>query len=147
MKKAIFILLGVAIIAGCTPSPQPINYGTDLCNHCQMTIVDRQHAAEAVTQKGKVYKFDAIECMVNYVNVHQESEWAILLAGDYNRPGEMIDALAGSYLISQAIPSPMGAYLSAFVNAEEAGKIQSEKGGDIYNWSQLRTKLGPNVPQ
>ena len=29
-----------------------------------MTIVDRQHAAEAVTSKGKVFKFDAIECMV-----------------------------------------------------------------------------------
>ena len=147
MKKAIFILIGVAMIAGCKPSPQPINYGTDLCNHCQMTIVARQHAGAAVTKKSKVYKFDAIECMVNYVNVHQEPEWAILLAGDYNRPGEMTDALAGSYLISKAIPSPMGAYLSAFASKEEAEKVQSEKGGEIYDWSQLLTKLHPGTPQ
>lgn len=31
-----------------------------------MTIVDKQHAAQVVTKKGKAYSFDAIECMVHY---------------------------------------------------------------------------------
>ncbi len=147
MKNAIFILMGMAMLAGCKPGPQPINYGSDLCNHCQMTIVDQQHAAEAVTDKGKVFKFDAVECMVNYVNIHQDKKWAILLAADYNRPGEMTDARQAGYLISKAVPSPMGAFLSAFANAEEAQKMQQEKGGETYNWSQLLEKLGPKGPQ
>ena len=31
----------------------------------------------------------------------------------------------------------MGAYLSAFKTKADAEKIQSEKGGDLYNWNEL----------
>jgi copper chaperone NosL len=34
-----------------------------------MTIVDKVHAAEIVTKKGKVCKFDATECMINYERI------------------------------------------------------------------------------
>ena len=41
-----------------------------------MTIVDKVHAAEIVTQKGKVYKFDATECMINFMDEFDTSEIA-----------------------------------------------------------------------
>ena len=32
-----------------------------------MTIVDPRYGAELVTTKGKVYKYDAVECLINSV--------------------------------------------------------------------------------
>lgn len=102
-----------------------------------MTIVDKQHAAEAVTQKGKVFKFDAIECLVNYLGEQEGQEYAFLLANDYEKPGELIPAETSYYLISPNIPSPMGAFLSAFETQERARAVQSEKGGDVFDWNGL----------
>ena len=48
------------------PKQEEINYGVDACAYCKMNIVDPKFGAELITKKGRVYKFDAIECMVNY---------------------------------------------------------------------------------
>ena len=69
ISALVFIsLLAVAVgilLLSCTIKPEKINFGSDMCHFCQMTIVDRQHAAQYVTSKGKQFKFDAIECMLN----------------------------------------------------------------------------------
>ena len=106
-----------------------------------MTIVDRQHAAEAVTDKGKAYKFDAIECLANYLGEQPEVNFAFLLVNDYADPGELIPAASSHYLISPAIPSPMGAFLSALETEEKAKALQAEKGGEVYDWEGLLTHL------
>ncbi len=132
-------LLGLGACGG--PKAEPIDYGEDMCDFCQMTIMDRQHAAEAVTQKGRVYKFDAIECMVDYVLEHEsDTPFGILLVADYARPGEMIDAQTATYLISPNLPSPMGAFLSGFGSRAEAEKVQAEKGGELFDWEALKGK-------
>ena len=51
---SIFALL--IFLIGCTVSPKPIDYGNDGCHFCKMTIVDKVHAAEIVTKKGKVFE-------------------------------------------------------------------------------------------
>ena len=100
----------------CNVSPKPIDYGSDGCHFCKMTIVDKVHAAEIVTQKGKVYKFDATECMVNFNEEFDTSEIALYLSNNYTEPEQLIDATKATFLISKNIPSPMGAFLSAFEN-------------------------------
>ena len=72
--RLITVLSLLLLFAACSPQPRPIEYGTDLCDFCRMTIVDKQHAAELVTDKGRVYKFDAIECMVNYLEQNDKIE-------------------------------------------------------------------------
>ena len=124
-------------LASCTPSPKPIEYGNDMCDYCKMTIVDKQHAAEAVTKKGKAFKFDAVECLVHYLGEHGNEEYAFLLVNDYDNPGEMIPAESSYYLVSPNIPSPMGAYLSAFETEEHARATQAEKEGEIFDWEAL----------
>ncbi len=132
-------LLALWWLSACSPKAEPIEYGKDMCDYCQMTIVDRQHAAEAVTEKGRVYKFDAIECMVDYVREkEQKTPFAILLVADYARPGELTDATSATYLISPNLPSPMGAFLSAFAERQEAEKAWKEKDGELLNWQQLK---------
>lgn len=132
------IIMGLALGA-CAPQPKPIEYGADGCVYCQMTIVDRQHAAEAVTDKGKVYKFDAIECMMNYTLQNPEMEMAFLLVNPYSQPGALVSVEDCTFLISPNLPSPMGAYLSAFPSTGEAQAMQREHGGTAYQWNELRS--------
>ena len=135
--KYFFYTTLLVIILSCNASPKVINYGEDMCYFCKMTIVDKLHAAEIVTQKGKVYKFDATECMVNFIKDFDKSTIKLYLSNNYNEPEALIDATKATFLISENIPSPMGAFLSAFKTKVEAKKIQSEKGGTLYTWETL----------
>ncbi|WNH08897.1 nitrous oxide reductase accessory protein NosL [Thalassobellus suaedae] len=125
----------------CNVSPKAINYGDDGCYFCKMTIVDKVHAAEIVTKKGKIYKFDASECMIHFMKEFDTSEIKLYLSNNYTAPESLIDATKSTFLISKNIPSPMGAYLSVFKTEEDAKKIQSEKGGTLYTWNQLLAHL------
>ncbi|WP_323788015.1 nitrous oxide reductase accessory protein NosL [Psychroserpens sp.] len=132
--------LSIALLfffVSCNVSPKPIDYGSDGCHFCKMTIVDKVHAAEIVTTKGKVYKFDATECMINFIDEFDTSEIALYLSNNFTNPEELIDATSATFLISKNIPSPMGAYLSAFKNKADAKIAQTDKGGDLYTWTQL----------
>ena len=125
------------LFTACEVGPKPINYGSDSCDYCSMTIVDRQHAAEIVTEKAKARKFDAVECMVNYDREHSDTPVALYLAADFNLPGKLIDATQATFLISDQLSSPMGANLSAFVSREAAEEKKQEYGGKILDWKAL----------
>ena len=129
------------ILFGCNVSPKPIEYGSDGCHFCKMTIVDKVHAAEIVTNKGKVYKFDATECMVNFSHEFETSEIELYLSNNYTEPEVLIDATKATFLISKNIPSPMGEFLSAFKNKADAEKLQAEKDGDLFTWEELLAKF------
>ncbi len=134
-------LILLLIFSSCNVSPKPIEYGSDGCHFCKMTIVDKVHAAEFVTKKGKVYKFDATECMVNYFDEFDTSEIELYLTNYFSKPEAFTDATKATFLISKNIPSPMGAFLTAFENKSEAEKVQTEKGGKLYSWPELLAHL------
>lgn len=140
--KIIKLLLISLVFTACNVSPQPINYGQDACHFCDMTIVDRQHASQMVTAKGKAYKYDAIECMVHSLqDEFKDTEMAHYLVADFDQPGELVDATNASYLISEQIQSPMGANLSAFPNKESGKKAQEKFTGDVYTWEKIQEQL------
>ena len=129
------------LLSACAPAPRPIEYGSDMCHFCKMTIVDHQHVAEAVTDKGKVFKFDAIECMIHFREQQQDTEFAFLLVNDYHQPKTLIDAHSAHYLVSPALPSPMGAFLTAFENEAAAMAMLEEKGGETFDWEGIQQLL------
>ena len=139
--KHYFIFALLLFFIGCNVSPKPIVYGSDGCHFCKMTIVDKVHAAEIVTKKGKIYKFDASECMVHFMEDFDTSQIELYLVNNYTEPEILIDATKATFLISKNIPSPMGAFLSAFKNKADAEKFQSEKGGELYTWETLLVHL------
>jgi len=106
-----------------------------------MNIVDKTHASQYVTKKGKQFKFDAIECMINDISDKNEEDIGLLLVADFGNPGEMIPAETASYLISTEIKSPMGAYLSAVATIEKAQELQNMHSGEIYTWESLKQQL------
>lgn len=140
--KIIQLLLISLLFAACNVSPQPINYGSDACHFCDMTIVDRQHASQMVTAKGKAYKYDAIECMVHSLqDEFKDTEMAHYLVADFHQPGELIDAKTATYLVSEKIQSPMGENLSAFLNEESGQNAVERFTGDVYTWKEIQDHL------
>ena len=141
MKKLRYFL-ALLLLISCKVEPKKIQYGEDHCYHCDMTVVDKTHAAEYVTKKGRSYPFDAVECLVMKLNDEKnEGDMAFILVADYANPGKLIDAKTATYLISEKIKSPMGANLSAFASKEIAQKKQHEFGGALFNWSEIKKKL------
>ncbi|MDT7827463.1 nitrous oxide reductase accessory protein NosL [Pricia sp. S334] len=142
MKKCIsFLSILLLVLASCKVEPEPIAYGSDVCHYCSMTIVDRQHAAQYVTEKGRAYKFDAIECMLNDLKNTGYDEIGLLLVNDFSHPGELIDATQATYLISANISSPMGENLSAFSSEKAAAMVQSEQSGELFTWLELKERF------
>ena len=148
MKTRIFgkvlglIMVLMIILTSCKVEPKKINYGKDHCHFCDMIIVDKTHTAQYVTKKGKVYSFDAIECMLNDLNKNNnEDTMAFLLVADYVNPEKLVDAKTATYLISKKIKSPMGANLSAFNSKETAEEFLNKNDGKLYNWTTLKNKF------
>ncbi len=136
------ILFSFLLATSCKVEPKEINYGHDHCQHCDMTVVDKSHAAQYVTKKGKAYMFDAVECMVMKVNQDKnEDMMEFLLVADYANPGNLIDAKTATYLISEKIKSPMGANLSAFSSKKATEKFLKDNDGKLYTWNQLKIEL------
>ena len=102
-----------------------------------MNIIDKQHSAQIVTTKGKAFKFDATECLLNHIKEIDKSTIELYLVADYNDPGSLLDAKISHYIISENIPSPMGEYLSAVKTKEEVLDLQKNKSGSVYVWKEL----------
>jgi copper chaperone NosL len=141
MKRIIGILTLLACIA-CKSEPEPIVFGKDACHACKMMMTDHKFGAELVTKKGKVYKFDDLNCMLNYYNSGKEKveDFEYVLVIDYTQPEKLIDAKNAFYLKSEAIRSPMASEVAAF---EQYNNLKSFKKG----WSAIEMSWGEVVSQ
>ena len=103
----------VIAMFSCTPESKPIAYGEDKCEFCRMSIVDQRFGCEIMTSKGKALKFDAVECMVNYIdeNVEDETTVKLILTNTYDAPGELSDATKCLYLKSKNITNSIDRYI------------------------------------
>lgn len=146
MKK-IALILSLLACWGCSKTRQPIAFGTDGCSFCKMTIVDKTHAAQLITDKGKQRKFDSIECLINDMNNElTKAKLSGIWVANYSKPGEMMGAETATYIVSPKIQSPMGANLSAVDNPLIANDLieQYEGDGKIYSWIELLDHLKLN---
>ncbi|MEB2786231.1 nitrous oxide reductase accessory protein NosL [Algoriphagus persicinus] len=141
LTKITFNFLVLLMISACSTGPHPIDYGKEGCHYCRMTIVDKIHGTELITDKGKVFKFDATECMLNYMAENKQLPIGNLLTNYFEAPTEFINIQNSTFLISEKLPSPMGANITAFETESSAEEVRSEKGGEIYTWEELRTHL------
>ena len=129
-----------ALLLSCSREPEPIAYGKDSCEHCKMTMMDSKFGAEIVTSKGKVLKFDATECMVDFVKGDTKglnSTDNLFLTINVAMPGTLIDARSAFYLNDKAFKSPMGANLASFTTKQLAENNLQNPDGRILSWDEL----------
>ena len=145
MKNLIYFtliaLIPAMVLSSCSKQAEKIAYGTDQCSFCKMNIVDKAHAAQYVSSKGKQFKYDAVECLIRDLVRNDIRETARILVADYDRPGTMIDAHSATFIISPNIKSPMGANLSAVADAATGKLLQSEFGGELYPWESIKIQI------
>lgn len=139
----IYTILLVLLLLACNPESQPIIYGSDMCEFCRMSIVDQRFGSEIVTRKGKVYKFDAVECMVNYLDdrIEDESDLKYILTNTLDSPGELADVHECIFLKSKNMPSPMGMFINPFKDTALAARNQQENSGTVLDWANLRREF------
>ena len=131
-----------ASLSGCSNEPEPINFGSDECSHCRMTIMNNKYGAEILTSKGKVYKFDATECMIAYLSESQDKhDKDLMFVIDASDPGKLIPAKDAFYLISENLRSPMGENLTAFGDKSKAEEFREKYHGNIYNFNEVKSIL------
>lgn len=137
MKKIIATFAFASVFIACKPEAQPIDYGKQDCHFCQMTIVDKQHAAQIVTNTGKAFSYDAIECMIQ----DEQPDAQLFFVCDYAHPEKLIDATQATFLVSENVPSPMGANLSAFSDKNTAEALKNEKTGSLFSWEAIKNYI------
>lgn len=140
--RLLFITLGSVWLVACEVKPEPLAYGKDACHSCKMTLVDKKFGAEVVTKKGKVYKFDDVNCLINFYNSDQEPRENVefLLVIDFDSVSHFINAKAGFYAKSPMIKSPMGSQVAAFSTKEQFKMRNKEWNGIALSWGELITQ-------
>lgn len=134
MKKSILIPLFaiLGLLYSCAQNgPQDISLGSDACDFCKMTITEKEFAAELLTSKGRIYKFDDHRCLTGYKSSNPEKA-----AGSTSYlidfpSGEFLEETKATLLTGGTIKSPMGGNTRAYKEASVAQKDAVTTGAKI----------------
>ncbi len=129
----------VFIFSSCVPDgPQAININKDNCAHCKMTIAEEHFAAELITQKGRVYKFDDISCLLAFHYDNEDKTMKNAYVHYYLGNNELIPAEAAFYIKSPELKSPMAGNIAAFKTEAEANEYKLKLKGELLDWNFLQ---------
>jgi copper chaperone NosL len=130
-------------MASCKIEPEPLRFGKDGCHTCKMTLMDNKFGGEILTTKGKIYKFDDVNCMLSFYNSGDVSvdEMKEVLIVDFATPERLIDARKALYVKSESIKSPMASNIAAFESDKNLQEINKRWNGTILGWNELQTKF------
>lgn len=140
IRTALFLILLTITHVSCSVNYEPIRYGTDSCDFCKMLIMDNRSGAEIVTQKGKVYKFDDINCLVLYIdgNISDESILVHRLVTDYNGTAQMVEVDDAFFVHSESLRTPMASQVAAFLLEDDRNAFLAANEGNPKTWSEVR---------
>lgn len=138
-RSASLAALFCLFFAGCEKQgPVPFHWGEDACHFCKMTLVEKGFAAQRINAKGKIYKYDAIECALGDAEARPLQAGERLFVSDRSRPeAPPAEAPTAHFLKGGSIASPMGSGLAAFLTRDSALAFQGRLGGDLVEWNRL----------
>ena len=134
--KPVYVLSLIVLASCASRGPAEIHYGQDQCDYCKMTVADEKFGSELVTSKGKIYKFDSIECLAAYTHVNSNENASVnsMWVTDFNSAGTFIRVDSATIIFSEQQNSPMGVGLMAISSSSQTVDFINEKGGRILNW-------------
>jgi len=141
-KKTTVNLIMVSFLALLLPScgnekAEQIKLNTDNCDFCRMKISDGKFAAEIITQKGRIYKFDDLSCMLEYVAGQTDISIKSYYINDYLKENELIDATKAWYVFNEELRSPMGGNTAAFSSEEKAQEYAEKFNVFAEKWDEI----------
>lgn len=135
---SLLIVTSLLLFTSCSSQPQPFVAGQDDCHVCKMGLADFKYGGEIITKKGKVYKFDDMRCMINFIksNTIEEKDISRTLTMNFNKPNEFVDVKNAWFAVSPELRSPMGSNAAGFATKEEADKSKGAT-GQLLRWANL----------
>ncbi|MEZ4909885.1 MAG: nitrous oxide reductase accessory protein NosL [Saprospiraceae bacterium] len=138
--KAIILSMMTLLIglSACSPSgPEPISLHQDICAHCKMNISNGHFAAEMISKKGRIYKFDDIFCLVEFKKSNNDIIGDKYYIQNYLGENELINAEKSAFVKNSSLKSPMGGNIAAFISIVEAKDFLEQSGGELIEASSL----------
>jgi copper chaperone NosL len=142
IKTSVIALLFTLMLTSCSKGPRAINFGTDGCDFCKMTISDNRFGGELITQKGKSYKFDDMHCLQSFLksNIIDTADIAEIYLLDFSRPGTFLTSEESFLLKSEDLRSPMGGNIAAFKEKDSMAKFILKYPGESFSWNELKNQ-------
>ena len=137
MKIVSYFLLLTIIFSCGTKEVEPIKLNADACDFCKMTIADGKFGAELITEKGRVYKFDDMHCMINYSKDNTSTKVKNFYIHDFNQDNVLISAESAFYVKGGDINSPMHGNIIAVQTKEEADKMATKYNATPISWQEI----------
>ena len=127
-------VLGLIMIlfSACSSGPRPIIVGEDNCTHCKMTVTDIRFASELVTDKGKIYVFDDLVCLKEFIASSdlKDNEGSEIYITDFSS-GVLHKGSEGFLISSEELRSPMGSNTAFFVSKDSVEYFKNEVRGEV----------------
>lgn len=138
---AIALLFVLCTFSSCgSKGPEAVVLNKDACEFCKMTISDGRFMTELITKKGRVYKFDDLNCMLQYSAESGKAAVESFYVGNYEKQNEFIEASKAWYVADSSLKSPMGGNTAAFENKEIATTQAVKYKTTTINWSALNNE-------
>jgi len=114
----------------------PIIINKDNCDFCKMMITDPRFPAEVITKKGRIYKFDDVECLKTFLK-NKNQEYDSYYVTNYLPPHKLYEAHQLFYIKSSEIRSPMGGNIAAFTDKQSAEEYADKFTGQNIEWETI----------
>jgi copper chaperone NosL len=146
MKNEVVFLLVLALFSSCTIKPGRLHYAVDSCDFCKMKLMDDKFGGELVTDKGKIFKFDDIKCMVSFLdspNGHANN-YSFELVVDYAHAEDEFDLIPANdafFVSSPDVKSPMAGNIAAFKNKVVRAEYLKRWNGLDLSWAGIKRNV------
>jgi copper chaperone NosL len=101
-----------------------------------MTIADARFGAEILNSNGKVYKFDDIKCLSEYLSEHEIKGPKIYFV-NYSRRNHFIEQVSALLFYSEDLRSPMGGNIAAFEDEKSLTAGMYNFSGHKVQWQEV----------
>ena len=105
-----------------------------------MTIVDGRYGGEFVSDKGKIYKFDAVDCLIQFQRKNPTLQGKTYIS-NFAQPGTLIEATQVIFATLDTRKSPMGSRYVGFSSAAEAQASLGDLTQPLMSWPELFKNL------
>lgn len=139
-------LLLCLLAMACAPhGPRPLALGREPCTHCHMTLMQERFAAQALLTTGKVFVFDDVGCLANWLAASGERPASLWVWSAI--PGEgWLPAAEAVYVHSDSLRTPMGGNLAAARPGAGADSLRAALGGSLRTWADVQATHPPPPP-
>lgn len=104
-----------------------------------MQISDPRFGGELLTTRGRLLKFDAIECLRDYYKSASAGDIRAGWVLDIRHPGAFVSLDSAFFVRATSFHSPMGRGLLATRSDTDAAAVVKEiGGGQIVRWGELQ---------